>query len=121
MHYDKTILASTIINVNQENPSGITFGRDTLSYFVSPLFIKPMEKLFDLNIPTLSCGSGKERNILPGITGDINKLSEANRLIVKDLMISDFEYRLGTEITETTTFAEFESALLMLVNKLQPQ
>ncbi|MCL2229061.1 MAG: hypothetical protein FWC00_04515, partial [Firmicutes bacterium] len=72
-------------------------------------------------IATTSCGSGKERGILPGITGLVEKLSSENKVIAKDIMISPTEFRIGAEITDKTTFAEFEGKLLLIANRFQSQ
>jgi hypothetical protein len=95
--------------------------RDNIHLFVSPLFVEAMIQLMDKNIKTLSCGSGKERGILPGITGDYRALSAENKEIVKDWMISDFEFRIGSPIDDNTTAVEFEAALVKQVKLLKQQ
>lgn len=118
---DKNALASTLIDFNATHASGQEFGKDTLHLFVSPLFIKPMQMLFDKNIKTTSCGSGKERGILPGITGKLEFLSSENKAVASSLMISDTEFRIGSEIGDKTTFSEFESKLVAIVELFKAQ
>ncbi|MCL2556238.1 MAG: hypothetical protein FWE03_04385 [Firmicutes bacterium] len=116
------IFASDIIDFKAEIDSNQTFGIDTLHLFCSPLFIDTMKVLMDKGIYTLSCGSGKERNILPGITCNYDKLSKANKKIAKDLLISDYEFRIGHPIIDgVTTFLEFETALLKIIKQFQKQ
>ena len=119
--YNKDTLALELVNVTSDNPSGLEFSKETMHHFVAPVFLKAMYALWDKNIPTLSCGSGKERNILPGITGDFNKLSEQNKEVAKTMMISDFEYRIGTEMNCYTTLECFEDALMDIVDKFSKQ
>ena len=114
-------LASDLLVFNADIASGQKFGRDTIHLFCSPLFVRTMQALFDKNIATTSCGSGKERGILPGITGDFNALSPANKAIAKDMLISPTEFRIGAPITPTTTFTEFETELLKIADLLQSQ
>ena len=118
---DKSTLAINLLDFNSSIASGQKFSRETLHLFCSPLFLEAMYALFDKNIQTVSCGSGKERNILPGITGNYETLTIENKEVVKELMISPTEFRIGAEISDTTTFFEFESKLLEIINKLNQQ
>jgi len=119
--FDKNIKASELVDFKAEMASNLKFSRENLHHFCSPLFVEAMKVLFDKNITTLSCGSGKERGILPGITGDFNALSDENKVIAKDMMISNSEFRLDVKILDTTTFAEFEDELLGIAERFKAQ
>ena len=121
INYNPNTLASELIDFNANIDSGQTFGRDTIHLFCSPLFVRAMQVLFDKNIKTISCGSGRERNILPGITCDYQSLSKENKAIAKNLLISPTEFRIGAKIDDTTTLAMFERGLLKIVNTFLPQ
>ena len=121
LKYNQNTLAAELVDLTSNVSSGQEFKRDTLHLFCSPLFLKAMYALYDKNIQTISCGSGKERGILPGITCSYDTLSEKNNVIAKDMIISTNQFRIGTEITEKTTFAEFENRLLEIVNKFDRQ
>jgi len=110
-------LAADYVDFTASVPSGQKFGRDTIHLFCSPIFVRAMEMLFDKNIKTISCGSGKERGILPGITCDYVGLSENNKAIAKSMLISPTEFRIGVAIDKNTTVAEFEKNILGIVNK----
>ncbi|MCL2229171.1 MAG: hypothetical protein FWC00_05090, partial [Firmicutes bacterium] len=71
---DPNTLAVDLLDFNADIAGNQKFGRDTIHLFCSPLFVETMRLLFDKNIATTSCGSGKERGILPGITGLVEKL-----------------------------------------------
>jgi len=118
---DKSILASCLVDFNADIESDQKFGKDTLHLFCSPLFVKAMHILFDKNIATISCGSGKERGILPGITGFYDKLSDKNKAIAKNMLISNTEFRIGAEIKDDTSFGEFETNLVAIANKFTNQ
>ena len=118
----KDTLAKDIVNLVADVPAGQQFGRDTLHLFVSPLFLKPMEALFDKNIATTSCGSGKERGILAGITCKLdNSLSPKNKELAQTLKISDTEFRIGSAIEPTTTKQQFEETLMAIVGRFEKQ
>jgi len=114
-------LALNLVDFTASMASNQAFSKENLALFVSPLFVASMEILMDKNIATTSCGSGKERNILPGITGLYEKLSLENKELLKDNRISDTEWRIGVEITDTTTFSEFNAKLVELVCQLKHQ
>ena len=114
-------LAKILIDFTASMLSNQTFSKENLALFVSPLFVESMEILMDKNIATTSCGSGKERNILPGITGLYSTLSPENRELLKNSRISDTEWRIGVQITDTTTFSEFNTELVELVSGLKQQ
>ena len=114
-------LAKNLVDFTASTPSNQTFSKENLALFVSPLFVESMEILMDKNIATTSCGSGKERNILPGITGLYEKLSLENKELLKSSRISDTEWRIGAPITDTTTFSEFNSELVQRVCQLKQQ
>ena len=114
-------LAKNLIDFTASTPSNQTFSKENLALFVSPLFVESMEILMDKNIATTSCGSGKERNILPGITGLYEKLSPENKALLQGNRISDTEWRIGVPITDTTTFREFNTELVRLVCELKQQ
>ncbi|MCL2369649.1 MAG: hypothetical protein FWC80_00235 [Firmicutes bacterium] len=116
MQYNQNTPASELIDFTSNIGSGQEFNRDTLHLFCSPLFLKAMYELYDKNIQTISCGSGKERGILPGITCNYDTLSDENKKLAKNLIISEGQFRIGAEITKDTTFAEFESKLLDIVD-----
>jgi len=118
---NKNTLAKDLVDFAANIESGQEFSKDTLHLFCSPLFVRAMENLFDKNIVTTSCGSGRERNILPGITGLCDKLSDENKVIAKDMLISSTEFRIGAEIKDTTTAIEFENSLVKIVDKFKPQ
>ena len=115
------MLASELVEFTATTAGGQKFGRDTLHHFCSPIFLNAMYVLFDKNIQTTSCGSGKERGILPGITGLYEKLSPSNKIIAKPLLISPTEFRIGAKIESHTTFAQFESELLKIVSTFAQQ
>jgi len=116
------IFASDLIDFKANIAEGQKLEHNTIALFCSPLFVEAMKVLMDKNIFTLSCGSGKERGILPGITGDFSKLSYENKAIANSMMISEFEFRIGYRIIDKiTTFAEFEDKLLEVVNKFFEQ
>lgn len=121
--YNPNTLASELVDFTATTPSNQEFNRDSIHLFCSPLFVKAMQMLFDKNIKTISCGSGRERGILPGITCDYPSLSNENKEIAKDLdlIISPTEFRIGAKIEEHTTFAEFEHELLKIVDTFSPQ
>ena len=121
MKIEKSTLAKDLVDFTATTASGQKFGRDTLHHFCSPLFLDAMYILFDKNVATTSCGSGRERGILPGITGEFDKLSDKNKQIATPLMISDNEFRLGVEITDTTTYGEFTQKIVALANKFVAQ
>ena len=120
MKYNKKqILAKDLINVNIGNPNNLAFTKENLNFFVSPLFIEPMKLLMDKNIKTISCGSGVEKNIVPGITCDFNSLNEYNKIIAKKWLFEKNLFRIGYQIIDTTTFFEFENNLIKLINELK--
>ena len=118
---DKNTKAEELIDFKSNIDSGQEFGRDTIHLFCSPLFVRAMQVLYDKNIKTISCGSGKERGILPGITCDYDALSDENKEIAKNLIISPGQFRIGAGIKEDTTFAEFERQLLDIIEKFKQQ
>jgi len=119
--FDPGSLASDLVDYAASVDGGQKFGKDTLHLFCAPVFVKAMCALFEKNIATTSCGSGKERNILPGITGLYALLSDKNKEVAKDMLISDTEFRIGARIETATTFAEFETKLLEKVNFFKKQ
>ena len=114
-------LAINLVDFTASMASNQEFSKENLSLFVSPLFVRSMEILMDKNIATVSCGSGKERNILPGITGLYEKLSPENKELLKDNRISDTEWRIGVPITDGTTFGEFCDEMVGFVSRLKQQ
>ena len=108
---NKDVLASKLIDFKASIASGQEFNRENIHLFCSPLFVKTMTTLYDKNIQTTSCGSGKERGILPGITCNFESLSDENKKIAERLLISPSEFRIGSKIDESTTFAQFEKAI----------
>ncbi|MCL2521386.1 MAG: hypothetical protein FWE36_00835 [Erysipelotrichales bacterium] len=119
--FSKTTLAKDLVDITRDVDSNQEFNRETIHLFCSPLFLEPMKNLYDKNIQTISCGSGKERGILPGITCNYESLSAENKLIAKNLLISEKEFRIGTEINDNTTFKEFEEKLLMVIEIFKKQ
>jgi len=120
--YTGNTLANNLVDFTAHVDSGQVFSRDTIPLFCSPLFVKAMQNLMDKNIITSSCGSGKERGILPGITCKFDdSLSPKNKILAEQLKISPTEFRIGAIINDTTTFAEFETALQDIVNQFSPQ
>jgi len=120
--YAGNTLASKLVDFTAHVDSGQVFSRDTIPLFCSPLFVKAMQSLMDKNIATTSCGSGKERGILPGITCKFDdSLSPQNKIIAENLKVSPTEFRIGAIINDTTTFIQFETALLDIVNKFGQQ
>jgi len=118
----KIVFASDIVDFSADIASNQEFGIDTLHLFCSPLFIETMKVLMLKGISTLSCGSGKERGILAGITCDYTKLSDENKKTALPLKISDTECRIGYPIVdEVTTFLEFEEGLLKIANTFNKQ
>jgi len=120
-NYNENTLAKDLVDFTSNIDSNQKFGRDTIHLFCSPLFVKAMQQLFDKNIQTISCGSGKERGILPGITCNFDTLSKENKIIATPLIISEGQFRIGASILENTTFAEFENAILKIVNTFKSQ
>jgi len=120
-NYDPNTLASQLVDFTADIDSGQEFSFDTMHLFCSPLFLRSMRLLYDMGIKTISCGSGKERGILPGITCDFDSLCEENKVIAKEWVISEKEFRIGVPIKENTTFAEFDEKLVELVQKLKSQ
>ena len=114
-------LAIDLVDFTASIASNQQFSKETLALFVSPLFVESMEILMDKNIATTSCGSGKERNILPGITGLYEKLSPENKELLEDNRISDTEWRIGVPINDRTTFGEFNAGMVGFVEKLRQQ
>ena len=114
-------LASELVDFTSDISPNQEFNRGTLHLFCSPLFLQTMYALYDKNIQTLSCGSGRERGILPGITCNYHTLSDENKALVKDLIISPGEFRIGAKIDADTTFAQFESRLLLIADTLKQQ
>jgi len=110
--YDPNTLAAGLVDFAAHVDAGQKFNRDTMHLFCSPLFLRAMYMLYDKNIRTLSCGSGKERGILPGITCDYLSLTDENKKLADALMISPIEFRIGAEIKADTTLEQFEQALL---------
>jgi len=121
MQYNPNMLAAELVDLTSDVSPGQEFNRESLHLFCSPLFLKAMYALYDKNIQTISCGSGKERGILPGITCGYDTLSEKNKAIAKDMIISPNHFRIGTEITENTTFLDFEGKLMKIVDKFEKQ
>ncbi|MCL2848006.1 MAG: hypothetical protein FWE13_04570 [Firmicutes bacterium] len=119
--FHKDTLASELVDYKSDNPSGLEFSKKNLHHFCSPLFLKAMYVLFDKNIQTISCGSGKERGILPGITCNFDTLTEENKSIAKDLIISESQFRIGSPIDSNTTLEQFEKALMEIVDKFKSQ
>ena len=111
-------LAKDLIDFNFNNQSGLEFGYDTVHLFVSPLFVEPIKQLMQKKIKSISCGSGKERYILPGITCEYDSLNDENKEIVKTLLISKTEFRIGCPIFDDTTSEEFTNNLIKTINKL---
>ena len=122
MRFDlKNTLASDLVDFTSNIDSGQEFNRDTLHLFCSPLFLQAMYMLYDKNIQTISCGSGKERGILPGITCNFDTLSSENKELVKHLVISPGQFRIGAPIGNDTTFAEFEANIMKIAKGLKKQ
>ena len=115
------LLAVDLVDFTASMASNQEFSKENLALFVSPLFVDAMKILMDKNIATTSCGSGKERNILPGITGLYEKLSSENKELLKDNRISETEWRIGVPISEGTTFEEFNDGMVGLVGRLREQ
>ena len=113
---DKNTLANDIVDMMSTVDSGQEFNRDTIHLFCSPLFYKAMVALFDKGIKTVSCGSGREKGILAGITCEFSSLSEHNKALAKDLIFEPNRFRIGVELTSNITFGDFEKALLDKVN-----
>jgi len=118
---NKDAFAKDLLHFKSTIDSGQKFGRDTIHLFCSPLFVDTMKALFDKNIETMSCGSGAERNILPGITCNFESLSDENKKLTTHLKISPTEIRIGAPIHPTTTFKEFEAELLKVIGILKKQ
>jgi len=119
--YNKNTLAKGLVDITRDVDSNQEFNRETIHLFCSPLFLESMKSLYDKNIQTISCGSGKERGILPGITCSYNTLSAENKLIAKAFLITPNEFRIGSEISDNTTFEEFEEKLLRIVEGFKKQ
>ena len=119
--FDPNTLASGLVDLTCDISPGQEFNRDTIHLFCSPLFLNAMRALYDKNIRTISCGSGKERGIAPGITCDFNSLTPENQALVKHLIISPGQFRIGANIEADTTFAEFEKQLMKTVDILKQQ
>ena len=114
-------LAKDLVDFTASMASNQEFSKENLALFVSPLFVDSMKILMDKNIATTSCGSGKERGILPGITGLYEKLSSENKELLRDNRISETEWRIGVPITDRTTFGEFNDEMVSFVGKLRQQ
>ncbi|MCL2861827.1 MAG: hypothetical protein FWE22_05405 [Firmicutes bacterium] len=119
--FDKNMLAMELVDFKSDIDSNQEFSYDTMHLFCSPLFLEAMKLLYDKNIQTMSCGSGKERGILPGITCNYLMLSDENKEIAKDMLISPHEFRIGAAIKDNTTFSEFEEKLLKIVQLFKQQ
>jgi len=119
--YNKNTLAKDLVDITRDVDSNQEFNRETIHLFCSPLFLESMKSLYDKNIQTISCGSGKERGILPGITCSYNTLSDENKVIAKTFLITPNEFRIGSEISDNTTFEEFEEKLLRIVEGFKKQ
>jgi len=113
--------AIDLVDFTAAQASNQSFSKENLALFVSPLFVEAIEILMDKNIATTSCGSGKERNILPGITGLYEKLSAENQDLLKNNSISDTEWRIGVPINDDTSFEEYNAELKLLVSRLKQQ
>jgi len=121
MLYNSNLPAFEFVDLKSDISPNQEFNRDTLHLFCSPLFLKAMCALYDKNIQTISCGSGKERGILPGITCNYDTLSNRNKVIANDMIISPSQFRIGVEILKNTTFAEFENRLMAIIDKFEKQ
>ncbi|MCL2256575.1 MAG: hypothetical protein FWC11_07015 [Firmicutes bacterium] len=119
--FNKNTPAIELVDFKSNIDSNQEFSRETMHLFCSPLFLEAMKVLFDKNIQTMSCGSGKERGILAGITGNFESLSEENKEIAKDMLISKKEFRIGVELKDDTTFGEFEEKILEIANSFNEQ
>ena len=121
IHFPKDTLAIELVDYKSDNPSGLEFSKENLHHFCSPLFLKAMYALFDKNIQTISCGSGKERGILPGITCNFDTLTDENKVLAKDLLISEGQFRIGSPIDSSTILEQFENALMGIIDKFKLQ
>ena len=119
--FDHRTPAADLVDFESGNASGLEFGRDTVHLFCSPLFVEAMKTLMDKNIKTISCGSGRERGILPGITGDYDSLNDNNKELAKDMLISPKEFRIGVAIEVSTTLGEYEDKILKIANRFLAQ
>jgi len=121
MQYNPNTPALELVDLTSDVGSNQEFNRETLHLFCSPLFLKAMYGLYDKNIQTISCGSGKEKGILPGITCCYDTLSPKNKKIAKDMKISEEQFRIGAAIAQSMTIAEFENSIAEIVNRFQQQ
>lgn len=112
----------------ERNRNEMIISRAEIKEYVEPPLVKACERLWDLNVRTLSStANAKDVGRTAGIIIDYNSLSERNKIFAKENceLIEDYDGRPAVNIIipveEATTSEDLEGKSLEIVSKFQKQ